>query len=273
MLIPGVRAHDYGRDEPERLFEKIAADGYTALMLACQKAIAGISSYYDVTDTHVQAIQSALKKHHLSLRTLGVYMELGLVDEDGRKRAVEQFQQGIRVAAKLGVPTVATETTALKTQPGVDRQQALKSLYRSLEEILPVAQEHKVMVCPEPVFYHTLATPEMTRQLLKDMACPYLGVTFDPVNLMDVCDEATQHSLWDRCFDCFGDNIEVVHMKGIKIEQGVLARAGFEDSVVDYPYLFSSLRKLSKTIHVIREEANPAIGKQEHRFLEALCNG
>ena len=271
MLTVGVRAHDYGRDTPQNLFSRISQDGYRAAMLAFQKAIEGVSSYYDVTSQTIEETKRGLQTNGITVRTLGVYMELGMADETLRRQAVEQFLRGLETARQMGVPTVATETTPLHKQPGVRREEATKSLYRSLEEILPVAEEKRIQVCVEPVFYHTLNTPEMAAQLLRDMQSPWLQITFDAVNLFDVIDEKDQRSLWDRAFYCFGDAIQVVHMKGIRVEGGVLVRSGFEQSVIDYPYLFRQLSRYDRPLHVIREEADPSRGKEERAFLEELC--
>ena len=40
---PGVRAHDFGCDTPERLAARIAAQGFSCAQLALNKAIAGLN--------------------------------------------------------------------------------------------------------------------------------------------------------------------------------------------------------------------------------------
>lgn len=271
MLKVGARVHDYGRDTPEAVFSRIAADGYEAVMLAFQKAIAGVTSYYDVTPELIAQTKTALSTNGLDIRTLGVYMELGMVDEIARKQAVEQFLCGLKVAQQMGIPTVATETTPMHKQHGVTREAAYASLEKSMGEILPVAEELGVQVCVEPVFYHSLATPELARQLLNTMKSPNLKITFDPVNLLDVPEVPTQHDLWKRAFDAFGAEIEVVHMKAIRVENGKLEKADFATSVVDYPYLFEELKKLRRPLHIIREEVKPEHGKEDCAFLKQLC--
>ena len=147
MLTVGVRSHDYGKDAPEALFSRIAKDGYQAVMLAYQKAIAGVSSYDDVTPEMVAQTTAALRENKLAINTLGVYMELGMVDEAERSKAVAQFLTGLKVAKETGVANVATETTPFHKQPDTAPEDALKSLYRSLEEILPTAEEYRLKVC------------------------------------------------------------------------------------------------------------------------------
>lgn len=271
MLTVGVRAHDYIKDSPELLFSRISNDGYKAVMLAFQKAILGIESYYDVTDQVIKNVKQAIEKNNLNINTLGVYMELGMVDENKRQSAVDEFLQGIKVAKKMNVANVATETTPFHKQPDVTSSQALKSLYRSIEQILPTAEQLNIKICVEPVYYHTLSSPELAKQLISDFNSKYLQITFDAVNLFEPKYKNNQKDLWDKCFDLFGDNIQVVHMKGITIEDEKLKKCGFSQSIIDYEYIFKQLKSLNRDLHIIREEADNKNGKFERAFLEELC--
>lgn len=271
MLTIGTRAHDYGRNEPDKLFSMIAADGFECVMLAFQKAIAGVSSYYDVNDDIIRRTKEALAKNALKINTLGVYMELGMANEEERQKAVRQFIAGLEVAAKMGIKNAASETTPLHKQPGVDPKEALKALYRSMEAILPHAERLGLRVCLEPVYYHTLGSAALAKQLLKDMQSNSLGITFDPVNLLSPEYEKKQHPLWDEVFELLGEEIFVVHMKGVNFEQGKPVKSRFSDSIVDYPYIFRQLKALDRDLHVIREETDPRCGREDYDFLTSLC--
>lgn len=271
MLTIGARAHDYGKNEPEALFSMIAADGFKCVMLAFQKALAGVKSYYDADEKLITRTKAALKENGLHINTLGVYMELGMANEEERQKAVHQFITGMNVAATMGIANVASETTPMHKQPDVEPKQALKALYRSVEEILPHAERLGIRVCLEPVYYHTLGSAALAKQLLRDMQSKSLGITFDPVNLFSPEYEKTQHLLWDEVFELLGEDIFVVHMKGIKFEDGKPVKSGLHDSIVDYPYIFQRLKALDRDLHVIREEADPRYGKTDYNFLASLC--
>ncbi|MDA3732717.1 sugar phosphate isomerase/epimerase [Niameybacter massiliensis] len=272
MLKVGARAHDYGRNVPEVLFKRIAEDGFEAVMLAFQKAILGINSYFDVTDQLIERTKVALDVNGIEIQTLGVYMELGIIDEEVRKEAVKNFIQGIHIAKKMGVSKVATETTSMHKQPQATRQEAYRQLSKSMKEILPEAERLEIYVCVEPVFYHTLNTPELAREFLDTMKSEYLKITFDAVNLLRASQVSTQHDLWDKTFNLLGNEIEVVHMKGVTInEKGTLQKANFKNSVVDYPYIVKKLKELGKPLHIIREEVEVLNGKEEAMFLKKLC--
>lgn len=271
MMKVGARAHDYGRQAPETLFAAIAADGFDTVMLAVQKAITGINSYFDVTPEHITAIDHARCASGLSMEVLGVYMELSLLDDTARQAQVQQFLKGLAAAKALGTAYVASETTAFHKQPEASPQDAYRALQASLETILPQAERLGITVALEPVFYHTLCSPEKAKQLKREMGSQHLKFVFDAVNLFEPQHSDNQASLWDRVFDCIGEDIAVVHMKGVKIEDNQLKSCEFAQSVIDYADVFARLRALHKPLPIIREEVKPINGAADAAFLRSFC--
>ena len=273
MLTIAARAHDYGRQAPETLFSRIAADGFEGVMLAFQKAIEGVSSYYDVTPEHITRVQKALQENKLALGTLGVYMELGLTVESARQKAVDQFLVGLRMASDMGLTQVASETTPMQKQPaGTTPKEAYRCLVRSMEEVLPTAEELGISVCLEPVYYHALSDARLAKRLMDDLKSPNLKITLDPANLLDIPHFEDQYAVWDEAFTLLGDAIRIVHMKGIRAVNGKREKAArFSESILDYPYLFDCIKHLNRPLHIVREETDPATARDDVAYLKRLC--
>lgn len=158
----------------------------------------------------------------------------------------------------------------MSLQPGISRKEALQNLLRSLGEILPIAQQEGVLVAIEPVFTHAMNTPEQARWVLDQMASPNLGIIFDPVNVLNVQEIDSQRQLWERCFECFGDRIAAVHMKGADLCDGEIVPVPYTDSALDYPYLFQQLKALGKDLPILREEVDPAHAREDVAFLRSF---
>lgn len=259
----GVRAHDYGRMAPDSLFAHIAADGWETVQLAIPKCIEGIYAWKDITPERVEQIRRALRINNLSVAVLGAYVELGMVEPTLREQAVKIFRNQLPFAKMLGAGCVGSETTNMASQPGITREEALVCLEHSLSEILPDAEALGVTVAIEPVFSHTMATPELTRRVLTDMASPALQVIFDPGNLFSPQDASHQQDLWQRAFEAFGDRIAAVHIKGVRMESGVPAVCALEDSQLDYTMILQLLRQTGRKPALLREEAIPSRATQE----------
>ena len=65
MIQIGVRAHDFGKQEPHDLFMQIADAGFEAIQLALPKAVAGVNSFDDVNLEVVNKVAKALSLIHI----------------------------------------------------------------------------------------------------------------------------------------------------------------------------------------------------------------
>ncbi len=269
MFILGTRAHDYGTDEVLPLFTRIADDGFSTVQLAYKKAVKGVFSLDDITPKLIEDTIDAMKKTGISIGVLGCYVELALCDEAARKKAVDEFIAMLPVAKRLGAHCIASETTHMCTNAGATRAQAVRQLEKSMSEIMPAAESLGVTVALEPVYSHAMNTPEQTREVLDRINSKNLKVLFDPVNILSPDYALKQNDMWDRVFALLGDDITAVHMKGVRFENGAQISVPFEQSVIDYKYLFDEMNKWTRTIPLMREELNPETAKADAEFLKS----
>jgi len=271
LFHPAARAHDYGKQAPEQLFERIHSDGFEGIQLALKKAIASVESFSDITPELIENVRVCCKRAELNVPVLGVYIEPSYVDEALRRQNVREFCGSFPFAKALQAGCIGTETTSMAKQPNASRADAINSLLKSLSEILPIAENENMDVAIEPVYYHAMNSPELTKTVLDTVCSPRLKVIFDPVNLLSPHDLDSQERLWDRCFSCFGENIATVHIKGVKLNaSGALQKASLEESIIDYPTVFDGLRELNRSLFVMREEVNPLCAKRDIAFLKSL---
>ena len=274
MIRLGVRAHDYGRDTPERLFQRIHGDGFSSIQLALKKAVAGVERFSDITPALLNRVDAAAKKQRIHIAVLGSYIEPALTDDSLRRKGLAEFVGSIPMAARLGADCIGTETTKMALQPQATRKEAIGALFRSLESMMAAAEENRVTVAIEPVASHTVNTPECAASVLKTIASPYLKVIFDPVNLLTPENLSEQDDLWERFFQQLGDKIAAVHVKGARADAGgQLTGCGFSDSVVDYRFLFGELKKLPYDFCILREKIDPKNAGEDLRFLQDLIRG
>lgn len=270
MITIGVRAHDYGRSEPERLFERISQDGFSCVQLAFQKAISGVNGLNDLTVEIADRTAAAMKSSGISTAVFGAYVDLALPDREIRRKNAALLSNCLPYAKRMGADCVGLETTAREKQGGMPRREALRSFLESLEPVLQETEETGVMIAIEPVASHTVNTPECALRILKAAASPNLKVIFDPCNLLSRDSVATQRDLWNRVFDLVGSDIVSVHWKGRAVDrQGKLYKTDLIHSVLDSQYLFQKLKGLSQGFSVLREEADPAFAAQDCAFLKS----
>lgn len=271
MIKIGALAHNYGKDTPDQLFERIHKDGFEAVQLAIKKAIAGIDKSEDITSSTVSSISDAQRKHGIHIAVLGVYIEPSLKDNVKREANVEEFVRSIPIAKALHADCIGTETTPRKLQPKVTRAEALDALYRSLWEIMPAAEENQVVVGMEPVYTHTVNTPELAAEVMKTVASPWFKIIFDPVNLISPETFRTQEDVWERAFEAYGSNMVAVHMKGAALnDENQVISTSYPESALNYKFLFDHLKQLKHDFCIMREEIQPEYGHQDCRFLKSF---
>lgn len=270
----GPRLHDYGCDKAENIFARIVADGYQSMQLAIPKAIAGVNSYEQITSEVIREIREALDKYHLEVGVLGNYVELAIDDEKERLKNMEIFKSQLATAKALEAKCIGTETTAMKLQPkGTTRERGLYLLCKSLEQILPAAENLGVNVAIEAVSWHSMNTPEATKQVLDTMGSKFLKVIFDAGNLLTLPDVNNQRQLWERSAGLYGDRIVAIHYKTQGFHSnGESFPASQGENVIDWDCVFDVFKDLPQDITVLREEANPALASIDVAELKRLIN-
>lgn len=269
----GARAHDYGRSTPEDLFRRIRSDGWECTQLAYKKAVEGVSELTDVTPELVEQTKRAFADTGLSLAVLGVYREIGSADEALRARETDVFISQMSVCRALGAPCMGTETTPMEKQPaGTTIREAQRQLMRSLEVIVPAAEEAGVIVAIEPVWHHALCTAEFTKEVLDTMGSNCLRVLLDPANLLSKEWLDRQDVLFGRAVELWGDKIVGIHFKGVRYDaQGAYSSCRLEQSQVDYAAVFRHLAQLPQdTLPVLREEAVPQAAASDIAFMRSF---
>lgn len=103
-----------------------------------------------------------------------------LSGEDGPLRGVPYVMKAIAWAAQIGCPCVDT-TDGLHAPEGLADQDALRLMKRSYEQILRVAEAHRIIVNIEPHGYFT-THPERMAEMQAFSQSPYLRLNMDTGN-------------------------------------------------------------------------------------------
>ena len=103
-----------------------------------------------------------------------------LSQEDGPLRGVPYVMKSIAWAAQIGCPCVDT-TDGLHAPEGLKDKDAMTMMKRSYQQILRVAEAHKIIVNIEPHGYFT-TKPELMAEMQAFSDSPYLRLNMDTGN-------------------------------------------------------------------------------------------
>ncbi|MBR5224280.1 MAG: sugar phosphate isomerase/epimerase [Clostridia bacterium] len=267
-MIIGMRGHDFGRMEPSALAEKIASHGYRATQLAFGKAFPQSPEAY-MTDQALLDIRKAFETQQIQIPVMGCYVSASDRDDDVRNAAKKKFCDALRASVILGAGCVGTETTHFVYDES-EREAAYAHLLDFVRGVVPTAEACGAIVGIEPVAYHTLATPEMTRRLLADVPSDHLRVILDLANLVPpgICDPAVQHDLLRRALSSFGDRICVLHIKdGVWNSENKWENRPLGKGIMDWETLLPLLRMHNDHLCALREGVWPGKADEEYAIL------
>ncbi len=103
-----------------------------------------------------------------------------LSGKDGPLRGVPYIMKSIQWAHLIGCPCVDT-TDGMAPPEGLSDAEAMDLMKRSYEQIIEVAEAHRIIVNIEPHGYFT-TKPEMMARMLGFCDSPYLGMNMDTGN-------------------------------------------------------------------------------------------
>lgn len=215
MITIGVRAHDFGRGNPDELFARIADTGFESIQLAMPKAISGIESFDQVDAATVRAIDRALNRTGLKLAVLGCYFDLSTADEQKSAYITATTRKVMTIAQDLGAYCVASESSGCIV-PKDDRA-AFERLVLQVKSHLAIARELKMPYCLEPVYYHALNSKERVLEIKRRLGAEYLELIYDPTNLMDPQYLDSQEEYIASCLTAFESMTTVFHVKDFHV--------------------------------------------------------
>lgn len=267
-MIIGMRGHDFGRMEPDALAQAIASHGFGATQLAFSKAFPQPADTY-MNPEALRAIRSSFESWNIALPVMGCYISASDRDDAVRQTAKEKFAAALRASVILGAGCVGTETTHFGFDES-EREAAYQRLVDFMRYVAPVAESCGAIVGVEPVAYHTLATPEMTKRLLSDVNSPNLKVILDTANLVPpgVSDRGVQRELLERALACFGDRICVLHVKdGVWNSENQWENRPLGEGIMDWETLLPLLRMHDDSLCALREGVWPGKADEEYQIM------
>jgi sugar phosphate isomerase/epimerase len=152
-----------------------------------------------------------------------------LSGEDGPLRGVPYVMKSIAWAAQAGSPCVDT-TDGLHAPEGLRDMEAMAMMKRSYQQILKVAEAHKIIVNVEPHGYFT-TKPDMMAEMQAFSDSPYLRMNMDTGNTYIAGQDPTQF------LKRFLNRVSHVHVKDVSESLAKALRGGMTGIAVSHAAL------------------------------------
>ncbi len=267
----GVRAHDYGKMEIERLAETLQQEGYQAAQLAFPKVFVGIQSYEDITLKHLERVRNAFERHKIEIPVFGCYMDLGNPDESVRSYAVHTLKKCLACSKEVGANVVGTET-AYPSLRAEEKAKWYPCMLDSLKRVMEEAARLDAKLAIEPVYSHPLENLDAVTDVMNQIGdSKHLRIIFDPANLLPFPVLEDQDAYWQKWLLHIGTYIEAIHVKDFYYDQnGQYHPAPLGKGVLRYEAISRWLHENSPDMYLLREEMNPEIASADIAFMKNL---
>jgi sugar phosphate isomerase/epimerase len=268
----GVRAHDFGQMPADELASRIAAQGFSCVQLALNKAVAGLD--LQAGDLHgelAREIGCAFELHGVGIEVLGCYINPIHPDLKTRAALLEFFKDHLRFARDFGCGIVALESGSVNADysphPANHGEAAFQTMLASISALVAVAEQFGVIVGLEAVTSHTVSTPQKMRRVLDEIASDYLQVVLDPVNLLSPENFRAQSRVVAEALDLLGSDIAVVHVKDFIFENGAMQTVPAGCGQLDFAPILEYVRSQKPEVSILLEEVGENIAGQCRKFL------
>ncbi|MCR5103292.1 MAG: sugar phosphate isomerase/epimerase [Eubacterium sp.] len=262
----GIRAHDYGRHNPEELTDKINKVGFKYLQLAIPRSFSNINDFDALSKTFLNNIHDLFLEKNLEVIIFSCYQDLSNPDPIIRQSAVDTFIKCLEFNTILKAHAVGTETS-YEYLSKMEKQRRFPYMMDSLYRITEAAEKFNQDFAIEPVAWHPLCDVETTREVIDALGTKHVKVIFDLANVLERPDIINQSSYWKYCFDILGDRIMAIHLKDFIIEEnGTYVAKLLGNGCMDFSVLRDYLRR-NPDIPVIREEIDPRTASRDIEFI------
>ncbi len=153
--------------------------------------------FTSLEDSYLDRVGEAIHAAGFAMPMLCCSPDFTNPDPDARKRAVDREAERIRVTRRLGGPGAVCRVLSGQRYPEVGREQGLEWVVRCIEDVLPVAREHDVILGLENHYKDGFwRYPEFAqkRDVFLELlgAIPerrHFGVQYDPSNALVAGDD------------------------------------------------------------------------------------
>lgn len=252
MVKIGLRAHDLGRHDSDKIIPFLKNIGYNSMQLVCHKALTDLENYDDpLLKKQIEDLKKTSSDYNFSIALLGCYQDFANPNVKEYVRSI--FKRSIDYANALNVRFVATETSFNQDISHCEELYK-KTLIENTVELCHYAQEKGVEILLEPVRCQPLNNVLLCKQLKEQ--CTNLKFIFDPCNIIKDTEIDKQDNLWSQWLSdkTFVENIAIIHLKDFIIDKdGKRQMVKLGDGLIDYQLLTKYFKSCKALEALIRE--------------------
>ena len=258
----------------EDSIKSIATAGYSAIELMCDEPHA----FPPLSPEKIGSIKKILKENQMTISNLNGFMMCAIedfhhpswIEKDTiyRQKRIEHTKNCIVLAKELGANSVSTEPGGPPT--GLSRKEELDIFEQGLNEVLPIAEEHKIKILIEPEPGLLIENSTQFLDFISRFSSDYIGLNFDVGHFYCVGEDPAE------LITTLKGYINHIHLEDIaasRVHQHLVPGTG----AIDFSRIFNALYEINYdgyiTIELYPYLENPQkAAKNAMNFLNSIAN-
>jgi sugar phosphate isomerase/epimerase len=252
-------------DDLPRLADRVAAMGFGSLHAhfpgGCDQALA-------------RRLARACAQSGLAIAAISGYANPLRPDEAPMGATLDQLADLVTLMPLLDTRRVVSWSGTfgaglLDDHPDNHTEVGWGALHRSVEGLFPILEDSEAILLFEPYYTHVLGRPEEVDRFCQELNTPYVGVVFDPPNMLPADTWARQSELIRAAAAALSPYVGLVHCKDMRLRDGKLDLPGPGQGVLDYPTFLASVRALGTAVPLVVEHVSLEQAPTARRFVLA----
>jgi sugar phosphate isomerase/epimerase len=240
----GIFAKTFAGIEPETVLVAAQAAGFEAVQY--NMACSGLESLPARIDAQAAAdVATAARRNGIEIAAISATYNMIHPSEEERGKGREALAAIARQASTMScrVLTLCSGSADALDQwrhhPDNGSLESWRLLLREFEYLVPIAEQHDILLAVEPELANVVSSADRARSLLDTLRSDRVRIVLDPANLFEVGEADRRRRIIEEAVGQLGDAIVLAHAKDRRSD-GRFAAAG--SGVIDFEHFVATLR-------------------------------
>lgn len=275
MFNLAVRGHDLTKVcDPQDLACQVAEKGIKNVQFALNASFPELSAAPLISPGMGTFFKNEFGQQGIQVALLSCYSNLIHPDTDEREKILQKFERYLFHARYFGASMVASETGSVIPTLGYTEEnftdEVFDELVTVIQRLVKTGERYQTMVGIEAGLNHPLFSNDRIQELITRVPSDFLGIVYDPTNLITPETASKQVEIVAEAFEKFGERIACLHLKDYVIEGDRIVSVPLGEGVIPYQAILQIVDRYKPYCYVVLEGTKDEGIKRAVAMIEGL---